>query len=220
MSNIGNNKAMEAGASTEVSSTRLSTSREDFDKELHVSPRNSHSSSSSINTRDSDPLTPLERALTPNLFTEEEQAGGRPELTHTQTGASFATTGSRIPSFEVDFTENDPDDPRSWPLWYRGMITFAVSFATLVVVMYSTSYTSSMPGMMKEFGVTSEPLATLGVTMYLVGLAAGSLILAPLSEIYGRRPVYIGALAVFCLLILPCALATSLAEVLVVRFFG
>jgi MFS family permease len=56
--------------------------------------------------------------------------------------------------------------------------------------------------------------------MYLLGLAVGSLVLAPLSEIYGRRPVYIGALAAFCLLVLPCALATSLAEVLVVRFFG
>ncbi|EPE26017.1 MFS general substrate transporter [Glarea lozoyensis ATCC 20868] len=209
----------EMGSSTAGFPTRTSTSRDHVEKELHISPRNSHSSSSSDDSRDSDPLSPLERALTPNLFTEAEQTA-RPDLTQTQTGTSFATTGSRIPSFEVDFTENDPDDPRSWPLWYRGMITFSVSFATLVVVMYSTSYTSSMPGMMKEFGVESEPVATLGVTMYLLGLAVGSLVLAPLSEIYGRRPVYIGALAAFCLLVLPCALATSLAEVLVVRFFG
>ena len=77
-----------------------------------------------------------------------------------------------------------------------------------------------MPGMMEEFHITSKPVATLGVTMYLVGLAVGSLILAPLSEIYGRRPVYIGSLLFFCLMVLPCALATSLSEVLVVRFFG
>lgn len=210
---------MESGNSSTGAPTPILMSSDDIDKELHVSPRNSHSSSSSSDSRDSNPLSPLERALTPDLSTEADQKH-RPTLTQTQTGASVATTGSRIPSFEVDFTENDPDDPRNWPLWYRGMITFAVSFATLVVVMYSTSYTSSMPGMMKEFGINSEPVATLGVTMYLIGLAVGSLILAPLSEIYGRRPVYIGALAVFCLLVLPCALATSLSEVLVVRFFG
>ena len=77
-----------------------------------------------------------------------------------------------------------------------------------------------MPGMMKEFHMTNQPIATLGVTTYLLGLAAGSLVLAPLSEIYGRRPVYIGSLAFFSLLVLPCALATSISEVLIVRFFA
>ncbi len=168
---------------------------------------------------ESNILSPLEHALTPDLRTQAEHLA-RPELTITKTNASFATTGSRTPDFEVDFGPDDPDDPRNWPLWYRGLIIFSVSFSTWTVVLYSTSYTSSMPGMMKEFKVTSEPIATLGVTMYLVGLAFGSLILAPLSEIYGRRPVYTGSLLFFCLMVLPCALATGLSEILIVRFFG
>jgi len=167
----------------------------------------------------SDPLSPLEQALTPNLFTPEEQANYQ-SITHTKTGASVVTAGSRIPSFEIDFSENDPDDPKNWPLWYRGMTIGFVSFGTWVIVLYSTSYTSSMPGMMKEFGIKSQPIATLGVTTYLFGLAAGSLILAPLSEIYGRRPVYVGSVLFYCLMVLPCALATSLGEVLAVRFLG
>ena len=211
-------KAFGTGTSTAALPTPISTSRDDVDEELHSSPRTSHSDSSSQVTRDSDPLSPLERALTPNLFTEAEQTGA--DLAFIRTATSFATTGSRIPGFEVDFTENDPDDPRTWPLWYRGCTVFVVSFATWVVVMYSTSYTSSMPGMMKEFHEESEAIATLGVTTYLLGLAVGSLILAPLSEIYGRRPVYVGALVFFCAMALPCALATSLPEILVVRFFG
>jgi hypothetical protein len=157
------------GSSTTGFPTRTSTSRDHIEKELQISPRHSHSSSSSNDSRDSDPLSPLERALTPNLFTEEEQTA-RPDLTQIQTGTSFATTGSRIPSFEVDFAENDPDDPRSWPLWYRGMITFSVSFATLVVVMYSTSYTSSMPGMMKEFGVERYSFQFSNLLKYLADL--------------------------------------------------
>jgi hypothetical protein len=179
--------------------------------------RSSHSSSSDSIT--SDILSPLEHALTPDLRTAAERLG-RAELTITKTNTSFATTGSRIPSFEVDFSADDPDDPRNWPLWYRGMIIGVVSFSTWVVVLYSTSYTSSMPGMMKEFNEKSEPIATLGVTMYLVGLAVGSLILAPLSEIYGRRPVYAGSLLFYSLMVLPCALATGLPEILIVRFFG
>ncbi|KAB8293070.1 hypothetical protein EYC80_007430 [Monilinia laxa] len=173
-------------------------------------------SSDSIN---SDPLAPLEQALTPNLETAAEQLA-HVQLSYTKTGTSYATTGSRNPSFEVDFEENDPEDPRNWPLWYRSYTIFAVSFATWSTVLYSSSYTSSMPGMMEEFSITSEPVATLGVTTYLFGLAIGSLVLAPLSEIWGRRPVYIGSMAFFTLMVLPCALGTSLGEILSVRFIG
>ncbi|KAA8566454.1 hypothetical protein EYC84_009017 [Monilinia fructicola] len=173
-------------------------------------------SSDSIN---SDPLAPLEQALTPNLETAAEQLA-HVQLSYTRTGTSYATTGSRNPSFEVDFEENDPDDPRNWPLWYRSYTIFAVSFATWSTVLYSSSYTSGMPGMMEEFSITSEPVATLGVTTYLFGLAIGSLVLAPLSEIWGRRPVYIGSMAFFALMVLPCALGTSLGEILGVRFIG
>jgi len=73
---------------------------------------------------------------------------------------------------------------------------------------------------MKDFGVSSETVVTLGLTVYLSGLSTGGLILAPLSQIYGRRPVYRGSMLMFCLLVLPCALSTSLPEILVLRFFG
>ena len=54
----------------------------------------------------------------------------------------------------------------------------------------------------------------------VIGIAVGSMILAPISEMYGRRPVYLASLVIFTLLIIPCGLATSLPEVVVVRFFG
>ena len=87
------------------------------------------------------------------------------------------------------------------------------------VIMYSTSYTTGLPDMQVEFHA-SEPVVTLGITTYLIGLATGSVILAPLSEIYGRRPIYIVAMFLFMVLVIPCGIATSLPEVLVVRFFG
>ena len=74
--------------------------------------------------------------------------------------------------------------------------------------------------MQEEFDVSSDAIVTLGVTTYLLGLAVGSLILAPISETYGRKPVYAIAMIIFCILIIPCAKATSMAEIIVVRFFG
>jgi multidrug resistance protein len=73
---------------------------------------------------------------------------------------------------------------------------------------------------MRTFGVESKTLIILGITTYLCGLALGSLLLAPLSEMYGRRPVYLIAVAVFTILIIPCALSNNLPQILVMRFFG
>jgi MFS family permease len=73
---------------------------------------------------------------------------------------------------------------------------------------------------MLSFHVSSETIAVLGITTYLIGLAVGSVVLAPLSEMYGRRPIYIVAMALFAILTIPCALAQSLEAILVTRFFG
>jgi len=58
------------------------------------------------------------------------------------------------------------------------------------------------------------------LTFYLVGLAVGSVILAPLSETYGRKPVSVISLFIFVVLIIPCGLCHSVAELIVMRFIG
>lgn len=141
-----------------------------------------------------------------------------PELTCTITRASVLTSASRPSSFEVDFEPDDPDDPHNWPVWYRAMLLGFVSYSTWATVLYSTSYTSGMPGMMKEFNEPSTTYATLGVTTYMIGLSIGSLLLAPVSEIYGRQPVYMVSLFFFCLTTVPCGLSKNFAQLLGVRF--
>lgn len=67
---------------------------------------------------------------------------------------------------------------------------------------------------------SSNTIVTLGLTFYLIGLAIGSMFMAPLSEVYGRKPVSIACLAIFTVLIIPCALAKSVEALIVVRFIG
>lgn len=93
------------------------------------------------------------------------------------------------------------------------------SYATTCTVLYSTSYTSAIPGMIAEFGI-GESEGILGVTTYLLGMASGSVVLAPLSEMYGRRPIYLIVMALFVIFVIPCAVAQNMATILVVRFFG
>lgn len=171
---------------------------------------------SSVSSNDTDPLEPLELALS-----GANQIG----VTRIRTAATAQTstsTWSRPPDFEVAFdSENpDPSNPREWPMWYRMWTIGIVSFSTWVVVLYSTSYTAAMPGLEIAFNEPNETIVTLGMTTYLLGLATGSLVCAPLSELFGRRPLYLICLSIFTLLIIPCALATSLTEIIIVRFIG
>jgi hypothetical protein len=178
---------------------------------------------------DSDPLEPLEQALaSPDQETAEEREA-RHSIYRTQTGhTSITSSASRPPDYEVHFSSADDDqpdafnpvNPKNWPLWKRAWVIFGVSYSTWVVVLYSTSYTASIEGLMIAFDEPSSTVVTLGVTTYLLGLAVGSLIVAPMSELYGRRWVYLICMFCFTLLVIPAALATSLAEIMVVRFFG
>ena len=58
------------------------------------------------------------------------------------------------------------------------------------------------------------------VTIWELGESVGPFLLAPLSEMYGRRIIYFSALGLYLLFILPCALADNIQTVLVSRFFG
>lgn len=123
------------------------------------------------------------------------------------------------PEFEVYWEHNDTDNPRLWPLWYKGVTVAAMSLGATVVSLSSTLYTSGIPGLQEEFGI-SKLEALVGVTTYLLGMALGSVLFAPLSELVGRRPVYIISMTVFLLLLLPSALAGNIETILVSRFFG
>ncbi|TID12908.1 mfs general substrate transporter [Venturia nashicola] len=133
---------------------------------------------------------------------------------------SITRMESRHPNFEIDFEEGDAADPHNWPFWYRSAVLFFVSYSTLTVIMYSTSYTSGIPGILLTFHIQEQTLAILGITTYMLGLALGSVVLAPLSEMYGRRPIYLVAIVLFGILSIPCALAPNLEAILVSRFFG
>lgn len=144
-----------------------------------------------------------------------------PRPSFSNKAASIATNGTNNPDYEVDWDDEiDPKNPRNWSIWYKGFTIFSISWSTWCIVVYSTSYTTGLAEMQHDFHISSEPVVTLGVTSYLIGIAVGSMILAPISEMYGRRPVYIASMLLFTILIIPCGLATSLPEVIIVRFFG
>ena len=87
--------------------------------------------------------------------------------TCSKNATSVNTTATHDPDFEVDWDDgNHQSNPRNWPVWYKGMSISFVSWSTWCVVVYSTSYTTGLAEMQSDFGISSEPLVTLGVTTY------------------------------------------------------
>lgn len=73
--------------------------------------------------------------------------------------------------------------------------------------------------MQETFGVSSE-VTTLCLSMYVLGYAVGPVLLAPLSEYFGRQPVYAVSWFLLFLFQLPIALAPNIGTVIVCRFIA
>lgn len=70
-------------------------------------------------------------------------------------------------------------------------------------------YLPALPALMGYFGTTAS-LVQLSLTFSMVGLAAGQLIIGPLSDKYGRKLPLIVSLMVFCLSTLGCLYASGI----------
>lgn len=79
-------------------------------------------------------------------------------------------------------------------------------------------YTPSLPAMCRFFDC-SVSLAQMGLTTGMIGLAAGQIILGPLSDRYGRRPVLFGSLALFIAAAIVSIFSTSIHMFNTCRFF-
>jgi len=141
--------------------------------------------------------------------------------TSQKTSFYFARTPDQeSPStYEVFWEPGDPENPRLWPLWYKGLSVATMSLGATVVSLFSTLYTSGIPGLEEEFHI-SKFVGLLGIFTYMLGMAIGAIASAPLSEIVGRKPVYLIAMTIFLLLVLSSALANSIESILIGRFFG
>lgn len=81
--------------------------------------------------------------------------------------------------------------------YYIFLITYLVmlsAFGSFV----NDMYLPTLPEMVRSFH-TSTSTVQLGLTFGMIGLGAGELILGPLSDRFGRKPILIIALIIFCI---------------------
>jgi len=85
---------------------------------------------------------------------------------------------------------NDPENPRNWSSRRKAANIVLISFITLLTPLASSICAPAMPEIMAEFNITDLKLSAFVVSCYVLGFALGPLVIAPLSEVYGRVPIY------------------------------
>lgn len=117
------------------------------------------------------------------------------------------------------YTTDDAENPQNWSNTRRAMISVIICLYTFVVYTSSAIYTTSIEGVMHEFGVNLTE-ASLGLSLFVLGYGIGPLLFSPLSELpaIGRNPVYIWTMFLFVIISIPAALVTNYEGLMVLRF--
>jgi multidrug resistance protein len=76
------------------------------------------------------------------------------------------------------------------------------------------------PKVMVEFHSNNSNLETFVVSIFVLGFAFGPLVVAPLSEIFGRRLVYLFSNLLFLVFTIACAFSKSLGMLIAFRFLA
>jgi MFS family permease len=84
----------------------------------------------------------------------------------------------------------------------------------------ATMFAPGAAALAKDFHITSSTVTTLTVSIYLCGFAVGPMFIAPLSELYGRLPVYHICNVIYIGFIIGCALSKNTGMFLVFRFMA
>ncbi|GKT74225.1 cycloheximide resistance protein [Colletotrichum tofieldiae] len=128
--------------------------------------------------------------------------------------------GLRDPNI-VDFDgPNDPEHPLNWSTTRKTTSIVIVSLTALLSPIGSTISAAAAADIMRHFGTTSETLGALMTTIYLLGYAFGPIIIAPLSELYGRAIVFQSCTLMFTIFNIACAVANSFGSLVVYRLLA
>lgn len=115
---------------------------------------------------------------------------------------------------------DDPLNPTNFKPWIKLLNICLVSALCFVTPLGSSMFAPGVPELMKEFKSSNVELAGFVVSVYVLGFAVGPLFFAPLSEIYGRLPVYHACNALFFACNIACALAPNLNFLVGFRFLA
>ncbi|KAL9597455.1 MAG: hypothetical protein Q9219_005147 [cf. Caloplaca sp. 3 TL-2023] len=115
---------------------------------------------------------------------------------------------------------DDPEKPTNWPASRKHGIIAIISTITFLTPLASSMFAPGVPQVMAEFNSNNVELASFVVSVYILGYAFGPMVIAPMSELYGRLPVYHVCNSLFVVFTVACAVSSDLNMLIIWRFFA
>jgi multidrug resistance protein len=113
--------------------------------------------------------------------------------------------------------EDNEAHPIHWSPMKKWIIATVYCVLEVFVTLTSTTYVSAEFLIQERFGGSTQVI-TLGQSMFIVGNAVGPAFLGPLSDIGGRKWVYVGSIAAYAILNIGTALAINLPMLIIFQF--
>ncbi|KAJ5256122.1 Major facilitator superfamily domain general substrate transporter [Penicillium chrysogenum] len=108
--------------------------------------------------------------------------------------------------------------PFLWPQWRKSMMTY-IACGVTALAGYAAGEVSPASEELTELWGISTVVYNLSITVFCCGFALAPMVLAPFSEINGRRPIFIASGILFVASLIGCGGTQSFAGLLVARFF-
>ncbi|KAJ9137857.1 MFS general substrate transporter [Pleurostoma richardsiae] len=147
-----------------------------------------------------------------------------PPATESETGESTQDDEDATPNHAgpivIQFDgPDDPSNPQNFSSFRKAIALLAISLIAFIVGFGSSVDAPLIPRVARHFGV-SEVAESLATALYLVGFGCGAPFAGPLSEKFGRSPVYVVTLALFAIFIMAAGLSPNFGAQLTFRFLA
>ncbi|KAI0143424.1 MFS transporter [Xylariaceae sp. FL1272] len=131
----------------------------------------------------------------------------------------YPGNGTDADPYIIDYLLDDHEDAMNFSKARKWAISLLQSLFTFALTFASSVYANGIGGVIRDFAVCEE-VATLGLSLFVLGFALGPLIWAPLSEMYGRKYVFLVSSTAYVALSVGAAYAPDITTLLVLRFFA
>jgi multidrug resistance protein len=109
--------------------------------------------------------------------------------------------------------------PAKWSYTYKLSIVWLCSIGALMATYAPGAYSAQREHLVRQFQ-ESDTAIVAGITIYTAAFAIGPMILAPFSEIIGRKPLFVCSGVIFAASQLGMGFTTSYAGLVVSRFIA
>lgn len=120
----------------------------------------------------------------------------------------------------VVWAPNNPERPINWKNQAKCLNLGLICFFRFLTPLASSIIAPAAYLLLEDLGSDSETIGSFVVSIYVLGYALGPLVLSPLSELYGRLPVYHISNILFTIWNMATALSPNIGAVLAFRLLA